>query len=79
MIPGSGTSPGEGNGNLLQYSCLENPLDRGAEWATVYRVEKSWTRLTTEHTHKLEHMMAFLGYQMPQVGFGRQGFPPTRI
>ena len=37
-IPGSGRSPGEGNGNLLQYSCLENPMDRGAWWATVHGV-----------------------------------------
>ena len=35
-IPGSGRSPGEGNGNLLWYSCLENPMDRGALWATVH-------------------------------------------
>ena len=38
-------SPGEGNGYTLQYSCLENPTDRGAWWATVYRVAKSRTRL----------------------------------
>ena len=38
--------PGEGNGNPLQYSCLENPMDRGAWWATVHRVTKSWTRLS---------------------------------
>ena len=37
-IPGSGSSPGEGNGNPLQYSCLENPMDGGAWWATVYGV-----------------------------------------
>ena len=42
-IPGSGRSSGEGNGNPLQYSCLENPMDRGALWATVHRVAKSWT------------------------------------
>ena len=42
-IPGSGRSPGEGNGNLLQYSCLENLLDRGAWWATVRVVTKSLT------------------------------------
>ena len=42
-IPGSGRSPGEGNGNLLQYSCLENSMNREAWWATVYWVEKSWT------------------------------------
>ena len=40
-IPGSGRSPGEGNGNPLQYSCLENPMDRGAWWATVPGVTKS--------------------------------------
>ena len=37
-IPGLGRSPREGNGNLLQFSCLENPMDRGAWWATVYVV-----------------------------------------
>ena len=37
-IPGSGISPGEGNGNPLQYSCLENPMDRGAWWATVHGI-----------------------------------------
>ena len=44
-IPGLGISPGEGNGNPLQYSCLENPMDRGAWWATVHSVAKSQTRL----------------------------------
>ena len=39
-IPGSEISPGEGNGNPLQYSCLGNPMDRGAWWATVHRVAK---------------------------------------
>ena len=42
-IPVSGRSPGEGNGNPLQYSCLENPMDRGAWWATVHMVAKSRT------------------------------------
>ena len=41
-IPGSGRSPGGGNGSPLQYSCLENPVDRGAWQATVYGVTKSW-------------------------------------
>ena len=44
-IPGSGRFPGEGNGNPLQYSRLENSMDRGAWWATVHRVAKSQTRL----------------------------------
>ena len=42
-IPGLGRSPGEGNGNLDQYSCLENPMNRRAEGATVHRVTKSQT------------------------------------
>ena len=44
-IPELGKSPGERNGNLLQYSCLENPMDRGAWWATVHGVAKSRTQL----------------------------------
>ena len=44
-IPGSGSSPGEGNGNTFHYSCLENPMDRGAWWAMVHRVTQSRTRL----------------------------------
>ena len=44
-IPGSGRSPGEENGNPLQYSCLENPRDGGAWWASVYGVSQSRTRL----------------------------------
>ena len=43
LIPGSGRSSGGGNSNSLQYSCLDNPMDRGAWWATVYGVAKSWT------------------------------------
>ena len=45
-IPWSERSPGVGNGNPLQYSCLENPMDRGAWWATVHGVTKSQTELT---------------------------------
>ena len=43
LIPGSGRSPGEGNGDLPQYSCLEHPMDRGAWWATVHGVAMSQT------------------------------------
>ena len=42
-IPGLGRSPGVGNGNPLQYSCLENPMDRGAWWASVHRVAEGQT------------------------------------
>ena len=45
-IPGSGRSLGDGNGNSLQYSCLENPMDRGTWWATVYEIAKSQTQLS---------------------------------
>ena len=48
-IPGSGRSPGEGNSQLLQYSCLENPMDRGAWWATVHRVASSRTERLSTH------------------------------
>ena len=50
-IPGSGRSPGEGNGYLFQYSCLENPMDRGAWRATVHGITKSRTQLSDQHTH----------------------------
>ena len=46
LIPGSGRSPGEGNGNPFQYSCLDNPMDRGVRKATVHGVTKSWTGLS---------------------------------
>ena len=45
-IPASERSPGEGNGNPLQYSCLENPIEGGAWWAAVHGVAKSQTRLS---------------------------------
>ena len=50
-IPASGRSPGGGHGNPLQYSCLENPMDRGAWRAAVPRVAKSRTRLKQQSTH----------------------------
>ena len=48
---GLGRIPGGGHGNPLQYSCLENPMDGGAWWATVHRVAKSWTQLKQFSTH----------------------------
>ena len=57
-ISGSGRSPRGGHGNPLQYSCLENPMDRGVWRATVHKVAKSWTRLKRPidlaHTHRKE-------------------------
>ena len=51
LIPGSGRSPGGGNGNPIQYTCLENPMDRGAWWGAAYGVAKSQTWLSTIITH----------------------------
>jgi len=53
LIPGSGRSSGEGNGTPLQYSCLENPMDRGAWWAIVHGVAKSWNDWMTKLSEKL--------------------------
>ena len=52
-IPGLRRSPGEGNGNPLQYSCLENSMDRGAWWAVVHGITKSLTELSDFHFHSL--------------------------
>ena len=51
LIVGLGRSPGGGNGNLPQYSCQGNSMDRGAWQATVHWVSESWTQLSTAHTH----------------------------
>ena len=62
-IPGSGRSSGEGNGNPLQYSCLENPMDGGALYATVHGVTKSRTQLsdfTFLHEDKTFKMYTFI-------------------
>ena len=51
LIPGLGRSPGEGNSNPLQYYCLDNPMDRGAWWATVHRVAELDMTGGTEPAH----------------------------
>ena len=69
-VPGLGRSPGEGNNYALQYSCLENPMDRGAQQAAVHRAAKSQTRLSMHvlrycsnsslsETGELEHQLCF--------------------
>ena len=62
-IPGLGRSPGEGNGNPLQYSCLENPMDRGAWWAIVHRVTKSQTRLSEFTSLHMYQTSDFIGLE----------------
>ena len=51
LIPGWGRFPGGEHGNPLQYSCLQNPMNRGARWSTVHRVAKSSTRLKQHNTY----------------------------
>ena len=71
-----GLCVGVGNGNPLQYSCLENPMDGGAWWAAVHEVSKSWTRLSdftfTFHFNALEKEMAshssVLAWRIPRIG-----------
>ena len=86
LIPGLGRSPGEGNGNPLQYSCLENPMDGGAWWAAVHGVAKSRTRLNdfsfTFHFHALEKAMAthssVLAWRIPET-WGPGGLPSMEL
>ena len=74
-IPGLGRSPGEGNGNPLHYSCLENPMDGGAWQATVHAVAKSRTRLSdfTSHTSKVilkilqARLQEFVNHELPDA------------
>ena len=61
-ISGLERSPGEGNDYPLQYSCLENSMDRGAWWATVHRVTKSWTGLSNYHFHFFFKILGNNGY-----------------
>ena len=66
LIPESGRSPREGNGNPLQYSCLENPMDRGAWLATVHGVAKSRTQLRDFHFWDLRSSICLVFVGLPQ-------------
>ena len=66
--PGSRRYPGEGNGSSLQYSCLENSINRGTWWATVHGVTKNWT-YTQTHTHTHPHILATVRPGEVQYGF----------
>ena len=78
---------GEGNGTLLQYSCLENPMDGGAWWAAIHGVAKSWMRLSdftfTFHFHALEKEMAthssVLAWRIPRESHGLPSMGSHRV
>ena len=64
LIPGSERSPGEGNGNPLQYFCLKKPVDRGAWQDVVQSVPKSWTQLSD---HACMHLTMREGFSLPHL------------
>ena len=69
-IPGLGRAPERGHDNALHYSCMENPMDRGAWWATVYRVTKSWTRLKWISMQTFSEMDEFNGFIIRKYNLG---------
>ena len=84
-IPGWGRSPGGGHGSPLQYSCLENPMDRGVRWATVQSVTKSQTQQQRLSTHTLKvktRMVVWVQNECKCVGCLRswfQGWPGAQL
>ena len=75
LIPGSGRSPGEGNGNPLQYSRLENSMDGGAWWATVHGVAKSQTQLSNFTSLMLIKLIKFIVKNLHTMKSLAQMFP----
>ena len=76
LNPGLGRFPGEGKGNPLQYSCLENPMDRGAWWATVQGATRVGHDLTTEQHHPFLVCVVFAGWGCCFFFFSQhKGFP----
>ena len=69
LIPKSGRSPGKGNGPPLQYSCLRNPVDRGAWWASVHGVAKSWTQLNTHAMWRIINCSHHVVNHIPKTDF----------
>ena len=68
LIPGLGRLTGEGNGNPLQYSCLENPTDGGALWAIVHGVAKCWTQLSDfSSVQTMEEVAIHLTIELPEL------------
>ena len=75
-IPVSGRSPGEGNGNPLQHSCLENPMEGGAQQATVHGVTKSQTGLS-DFTHSLTHSLTYIAVVREKMTLKLLSISPT--
>ena len=67
LIPGSGRYSGERNGNSLQYSCLGNPMDRGAWWATVHGLQRLRHDCATKHTHSFNTLPDIIGQALMQA------------
>ena len=65
-FPGLGRAPGKGNGNPLQYACLENPMDRGAWWAIVHSVPKSQAQLSDKTTTTTPAILKYLPHDNPR-------------
>ena len=89
LIPWSGRSPGEENGNRLQYFCLENSMDRGVWWAIIHGVAKRWTQFIWQTTHKgLElkvmlkvlqaRLQLYVDWELPEVQAGFRKGRETR-
>ena len=78
-ISGSGRFPGEGNGNPPQYSCLENPMDRGAWWATVHGVAKSRTRLSDFTSKHVQNSFFYFPILQSSLPFLSPDFLPRCI
>ena len=74
LIPGSARCSGGGQGNPLEYSCLKNPMDRGAWWATVHSVEKSRRRLKQLSTHTLSERQKNKDYVKEQKTLGKKNY-----
>ena len=78
-IPGPGRSTGRGNGNPLQYSCLDNSIDRGSWWALIHRIAKSWTQLSTHVAHICKYMKIYIIWKWSMSDDGGWEVPRSTV